>query len=178
MEQIITKTAAPPKKNDRRRRGNIVIGIADMRLSDRPGDVLVTYSLGSCLGVTLYDPLAKVGGMIHCMLPLSKVDPEKAERTPCMFVDAGIPILFRELLELGARKNRLIVKAAGCSQLLDDKKLFEIGQRNYTVFRKMMWKNNMLISGEHIGGSLSRTLFLDIATGETVVRIKDEEVEL
>ena len=176
--QLIAKTAAPPRKSDRRRRGNVVIGIADMRMSSQPGDVLVTYSLGSCLGVTLYDPHSSVGGMIHCMLPLSKVDPEKAKKTPFMFVDAGIPLLFKRMQEQGAKTSRIIVKATGCSQLLDDKNLFEIGRRNYTVFRKMLWKYNILISGEHIGGSLSRTLFLDIATGEVIVRIKDEEVEL
>jgi len=167
-----------PRNATRRRLGNIVVGIADMAVTDRPEDLVVTYSLGSCLGVTLYDPYIKVGGMIHCMLPLARVDPEKAHKSPFMFVDSGLPLIFRELYEMGAKKNRLIVKAAGCSQLLDDKKLFEIGKRNYTVFRKILWKNNILISGEHIGGSFSRTLFLDIATGEVIVRVKDEEVIL
>lgn len=178
METMIAGTAAPPKIIQKRRLGNVVVGISDMQVSNRPGDLLVTYSLGSCLGVTMYDPQIKVGGLIHCMLPLSKVDPQKAVSSPFMFVDTGIPELYRRLLEMGAKKNRLVVKAAGCSQLLDDRKLFEIGKRNHTVFRKMLWKNNILISGEHIGGSLSRTLFLDITTGEVVVRIKDEEVAL
>lgn len=171
-------TGANQIRPPRRRLGNVVISIADMKMSNQPTDLLVTYSLGSCLGVTVYDPVIKAGGMIHCMLPLSKVDPEKAKSNPYMFVDTGIAELFREIYSLGAKKNRLIVKAAGCSQLLDDKKLFEIGQRNWTVLRKILWKNNVLISGDHIGGSFSRTLFLDIATGSVVVRIKDREVEI
>jgi chemotaxis protein CheD len=176
--RLITKTAAPPKIAQKRRLGNVVVGISDMQVSKRPGDLLVTYSLGSCLGVTFYDPQIRVGAMIHCMLPLSKVDPARAKTAPYMFVDTGIPALYRKFMEMGAKKNRLIVKAAGCSQLLDDKKLFMIGKRNFTVFRKMLWKNNILISGEHIGGSLSRTMFLDIVTGEVTVRVKDEEVVL
>ena len=95
-----------------------------------------------------------------------------------MFVDTGISELIREIYDRGGKKNRLVVKVAGCSQLLDDKNLFEIGKRNYTVLRKVLWKNNILISGEHVGGSVSRTLFLDIATGSVIVRINDTEVAL
>ena len=176
--QFSTSTGAPPVTVGRRRVGNVVVSIADMKISDCPDDLVVTYALGSCLGVAIYDHVAKVGGMMHCMLPLGRVDPQKAESNPPMFVDTGIPLLFNEVYRLGAQKNRLIVKVAGCSQLLDDKKLFEIGQRNYTVFRKILWKNSILISGEHIGGSFSRTLFLDMATGEVIVRIKDQEITL
>ena len=69
----------------------IVVGISDMKVSNKPGDVLVTYSLGSCIGVVLWDPVAKVGGLLHYMLPDSSLDKDKAQDKPFMFADSGIP---------------------------------------------------------------------------------------
>ncbi len=71
-------------------KSNITVDISDMKIAQNREDVIVTYSLGSCVGLTLYDPVAGIGGMIHCMLPLSKIDPEKARIKPYMFVDTGV----------------------------------------------------------------------------------------
>ncbi len=157
---------------------NYTIGISEMRVSDSAEDILVTYSLGSCLGVTIYDPVVRVGGMIHCMLPLSKLDPQKARSFPCMFVDTGIPLLFNEAYRLGAQKNRIIVKIAGCSQILDENGLFNIGERNYAVCRKLLWKNNILISAEDIGGMESRTMFLEMDSGKVYIKTSNGKREL
>lgn len=143
----------------------VVVDISDMRLSKEPGETLVTYSLGSCLGVSIYDPIAQVGGMIHCMLPLSKIDFLKAQNNPAMFVDTGIPALFNAAYQMGARKDRIILKVAGGAQILDDKMMFNIGKRNYTILRKILWKNEVLIASEDVGGSKARTMYLDIGTG-------------
>lgn len=156
----------------------IVVGIAEMALSSEHQDILVTYSLGSCLGVTIYDPDAKIGGMIHCMLPVSGVDPQKAEKSPSMFVDTGITKLLNEIYCAGAKKERIIVKAAGCAQLLDPKGLFKIGERNFTVLRKLLWKNGILLKSNVIGGSVSRTMILEIGSGKTFVKSQGEEVEI
>ncbi len=157
---------------------NIVIGIAEMAVSDQPDDTLVTYSLGSCLGVAIYDPVLKIGGMIHSMLPLSKVDPEKAADRPAMFVDVGVLKLLTELFQRGMQRNRAVIKVAGCANVLDHKDLFKIGERNYTVLRKILWKNSMLIAAEDVGGNISRTIRLEIATGRFIVRSGGQEVEL
>ncbi len=85
-----------------------VVGISDMKVSNNPEEVLITYSLGSCLGVIIYDPVARVAGMLHSMLPLSKIDPHKAKTTPYMFVDTGIPMLFKEAYRLGAKKKNIM----------------------------------------------------------------------
>jgi chemotaxis protein CheD len=156
----------------------MVIGLGEMKMSNTPGDVIATYALGSCLGITIYDPVARVGGMMHGVLPLAKTDPAKAERLPCTFVDTGLTALLSEACRMGARKNRLVIKVAGGSQLMDQKGVFKIGQRNYTVMRKLLWKNGLLIAAEHVGGSVSRTLFLDITTGDVVLRMKGQEVSL
>ena len=157
---------------------NVVVDISDMKVSNRPEDVLVTYSLGSCIGVTIYDPVARTGGMIHYMLPLSNVDKKKAKTTPCMFADTGVPLLFEEAYKLDAQKKRMIVKVAGGSQLLDEKGLFNIGKRNYTMLRKMFWKNNILIDAEDVGGSITRTVFLEIATGRVTIKSNGQVREL
>jgi len=154
------------------------VGISDMKVSDNVGDVLITYSLGSCIGVTLFDPEVKVGGLIHCMLPLSKIDPVKAEKNPLMFTDLGIPELLRAVFELGAKRENLVAKVAGAATVIDDGNLFRIGERNYTVMRKVLWKNNILIAAEDVAGTLPRTMLLCMATGRTLIRSRGEEVEL
>ena len=146
---------------------NLVVDIADMAVTDDPRATLVTHSLGSCIGVTIWDPQCKVGGMIHYMLPESSLSPEKAKANPPMFADTGVPALFRAAYELGANKKRMVVKVAGGSSLLDDKGTFNIGKRNYVMLRKMFWKNSILIDGEDVGGQISRTLRLDVGTGES-----------
>jgi chemotaxis protein CheD len=139
---------------------------------------LITYSLGSCIGVALWDPVVKVGGMLHYMLPDSQLSPDKARANPAMFCDTGIPRLFRAVYELGATKNRLVVKVAGGSQLLDDNGTFNIGKRNYLALRKIFWKNGVMIKAENVGGSISRTLTLSIATGVVTIKSRSQEVPL
>ena len=85
------------------RAGEIVVGMADVQHAKSADERLVTYALGSCLGITIWDPVAGVGGMLHVMLPTSEIDPEKAARNPSMFVDTGVPLLFKRSYELGAR---------------------------------------------------------------------------
>lgn len=157
---------------------NMTVGISEMKTSNNPEDVIVTYSLGSCIGLTLYDPVACVGGMIHCMLPLSKIDPDKAKATPCMFTDTGVPLLIQTLLDMGAQMRRLVAKAAGSAQLLDEKGTFKIGERNYIVMRKILWKNNILIAAEDTGGTIARTLYLHMGDGRVVVKSQGREHEL
>ncbi len=155
-----------------------IVGIGAMATSRDPNDVITTYSLGSCIGLTLYDPVARVGGMVHTMLPLSKMEPEKAKVKPEMFTDTGVMRLLQHLLDMGAKKARLEAKIAGASTLLDDKKMFRIGERNYAVVRKLLWKNEIMIKGEECGGSKSRTLVLYMADGRTVIRSQRQEVEI
>ncbi len=151
------------------------VGIGDMRVSDDPGVNIITYALGSCIGVAVYDPVAKVGGLLHIQLPSSAVDPSKAKKRPLMFADTGIPMLFKACYKLGARKGRMIVKIAGGSQLMDARGVFNIGKRNYAALRKIFWRNNVLIDAEDVGGTVNRTLRLSIATGEVSLRVSGHE---
>ncbi|MBI5607159.1 MAG: chemotaxis protein CheD [Deltaproteobacteria bacterium] len=152
----------------------IIIGIADMGVSRDQQSGLITYSLGSCIGVAIYDPVAGVGGLLHYMLPESQIDPHKAQKNPFMFADTGIPMLFKEAYRVGASKSRIIVKVAGGSQILDDSGFFNIGKRNYMALRKILWKNNVLIKAEDVGGQVSRTVRMDLATGKVFLRYSGE----
>ncbi|MDQ3000944.1 MAG: chemotaxis protein CheD [Fibrobacterota bacterium] len=156
----------------------IIVGVADMRYSTQPEDVIITYSLGSCIGLTLFDSEKKIGGLVHCMLPLSKIDAAKAEANPFMFIDSGVSAFLQTLFDLGAQRKTLVAKVAGGSHIMDDKGIFNIGERNNTVVRKMLWKNNILISGEDVGGSVPRTMSLDLATGKTVLKMNGGEREI
>ena len=85
---------------------NIVVGVSDMKVNNDPKATIITYSLGSCIGIAVHDPVVKVGGILHFMLPESNLDPIKAKTNPFMFCDTGIPILFKSAYELGAKKQR------------------------------------------------------------------------
>ena len=87
-----------------------VVNISDMKFSKDSEDVIVTYSLGSCLGVTAFDPEAGVGGMIHCLLPNSSNNVKRAAANPFMFVNTGVVRMVRELINIGADKSRLVFK--------------------------------------------------------------------
>lgn len=154
------------------------VGISEMKVSSQREDVIVTYSLGSCVGLTLYDPGVGVGGMIHCMLPLSRIDPGRAEISPIMFTDTGVASLIGAVLRLGGTKKNLVARVAGASQIMDDKGMFKIGERNYTVLRKVLWKNSILIAAEDVGGQAARTMFLYMADGKTTIKSNGVESEL
>ena len=155
----------------------IVVVVADMKTGVN-GDILVTHALGSCLGLMIWDPVAKVGGLLHAMLPLSKINPEKAAANPFMFVDTGVPAMFREVRNLGGEKSRMVVKAAGCGRPLGKNEIFKIGERNYTILKKLLWKNNIMMEAQDIGGSASRTVHFNVSTGKVAVFSSGQETEL
>jgi chemotaxis protein CheD len=156
----------------------ITVEISDLKVSASPDDLLITYALGSCIAVIVHDPVKKVGGMIHYMLPLSEIAPEKAVEKPAMFADTGIPELFRTMYGMGCDKKTLVVKVAGGGSLYDDKGLFSIGKRNYTILRKMLWKAGVIIQAEDVGGAKSRTARLWVGDGRCTIASQGAEVEL
>ncbi|HSR50092.1 MAG TPA: chemotaxis protein CheD [Acidobacteriota bacterium] len=148
-----------------------IVGIAEMYVGSSPGDEIITYALGSCLGIAVYDPQAKVGGLLHVMLPLSNIDPDKARHKPCMFVDTGLPLLFNQCYSLGADKSRVVVKVAGGANLrTSGRDSFQIGKRNFAMLRELLRKNQIPIQAQDVGGCCSRTMSLNMADGSIAVR--------
>jgi len=149
----------------------LIVGISDMKVSNNVKETLITYSLGSCIGVVIWDPMVKVGGLLHYMLPDSRLDKDRVQKKPFMFADTGIPALFKECYSLGAVKSRLIVKVVGGSQILDPTGFFSIGKRNYLILSKLFAKNHITIAAEDIGGSVNRTVSLEIGTGRVHLKV-------
>ncbi len=151
-----------------------VVGVSDFRVSANTDETIITYALGSCLGIAAYDPTINVGGLLHVMLPLSKADPEKAKLKPAMYVDTGFQLLLDGLYDLGANKRNIKITVAGGASMRskDREDYFKIGKRNITVLRKLLWKNRFMISSGDVGGNISRTMAMRIADGYITINKK------
>ncbi|HBG26650.1 MAG TPA: chemotaxis protein CheD [Phycisphaerales bacterium] len=152
-----------------------IVHVSDAKVSSDPESVLITYSLGSCIAVCLYDPTVHVGGMLHYQLPDSKTDVQRANEKPFMFADTGMQLLVDKLISMGANKKRMRIKIAGGAEMDTGPKGFDIGKRNYLAIRKIMWKNGMFIDGEDIGGSSPRNMYMKISNGEVVIKSDGQE---
>lgn len=149
---------------------SVVVGVGDCGFSNKAGDTLVTYALGSCVAITVHDPVGHVGGLLHFMLPESSLDPDKAGRQPFMFADTGVPLMFEKLSSLGAEKKRLQVKVAGGAQMIEGSATFNIGKRNALAVKKLLWKAGVMIQGEELGGTVSRSIMLEVGTGRVSLK--------
>jgi len=153
----------------------LAVGVGDLKVSNKAEETLVTYGLGSCIGVTIWDPIVRVGGLLHFMLPESQSDSEKARNNPALYADTGIPLLFKTAYLLGADKKRLLVRVAGGAQVLDGNGVFNIGKRNYLAMKKIFWKAGVMVHAEEVGGNSSRTLRLDVGSGKLLLQEAGEE---
>ncbi len=156
----------------------IIVNMSDARVSCDPNDELVTYSLGSCIGVALHDSAAQIGGMLHYQLPSARMDVAKANKNPLMFADTGMKYLIEKMLTLNANKKRIQVKIAGGAQVMNDNKSFQIGKRNYTAIRQILWKNGMFIDSEDVGDRYARNMSLRIADGAVQIKTQGDIKQL
>lgn len=152
----------------------VVVGLADFAVSNSQNVILTTYALGSCLGIAIYDPIVRVGGLLHIMLPDSGIDPVKAAAKPAMFVDTGVPALFRAAYELHADKHRIQIYVAGGAQIMDNSGFFNIGRRNYDALTALLAKHGLHIHAEEVGGMVNRTLYLNLATGVVSLKVSGQ----
>ncbi len=155
----------------------IVVKISDMKFSKRDEDVLITFSLGSCLGVVAYDPVTRVGAMLHALLPSAASAPQKAKENPHMFVTSGVASMVKTLFRVGARRENLIFKIAGGGNMRGEK-LFRTGDRNVEAVINLLSKNKIKIRGQDVGGSMPRTMSLHMDTGKVILRTFGKETEI
>lgn len=158
--------------------GAVRVGVAELNVLQSEAAVITTHALGSCIGITVYDSVAHVGGLLHYMLPKPASGSTQDNKPDAMFATRGIPLLFRNAYDFGAKKDRMIVCAAGAAGFLNDEAGFQIGKRNRTMMRKLFWKNNIVLSAEDTGGSDARTMSLDLSTGTVSIRSKNQETVL
>ena len=145
----------------------ITIGIADMKLARGQG-MLITYALGSCIGICLHDPLLKLGALIHIMLPLNM----ETNRTNTMkYADTGLRETLRQMEAMGANRTRITAKIAGGAKMFETGgSLGNIGQRNIESVHLNLKKEGIRLLKEDVGGSVARTLLFDVNSGLGCVR--------
>lgn len=149
----------------------IRVAIADMAVARAP-TLLVTIGLGSCVGITLYDPVVRVGGMAHILLPYQ--NKSRAQDNPAKFVDSALPVLIEKMIAQGAVLKRLQAKLAGGAQMFASKgsvsEIFQVGRRNVEAARAVLQAAGIKLVAEDTGGNHGRTLEFDTTTG--LLRIK------
>ena len=148
----------------------IIVSISDMKASGDPEALLVTHSLGSCIGLVGHDPIVGAGAMLHFQLPDSTNHVKRAAENPYMFADTGIPLFLRHLYALGGNRNRIAVSMFGGANMLDDEELFKIGTKNARATKKILWQHSISVSHEDVGGKSSRTVSLEIGSGLIALR--------
>jgi chemotaxis protein CheD len=149
------------------------VGIGEFAVSASTEDVLTTIALGSCVAVCIWDPAAKVGGLLHFMLPDSTLNSARAQAQPAMFADTGIPMLFHAAYNLDAQKKRCKVRLVGGAEIAGtrgEEGIFNVGRRNVLAARAVLWRNGILVNGELVGGTSARNIAMSVADGRVSVK--------
>lgn len=146
----------------------LTVGIADMKIG-RGNDLLITYALGSCIGLCFHDQRLKLGALLHIMLPLNM---ETGRKNPLKYADTGIRETLRQMEAMGAMRGRITVKIAGGAKMFEVNggNLGNIGQRNIESVHTVLKREGIRLLGEHVGGNVARTLLFDVDSGQSCIR--------
>lgn len=147
----------------------LTVGIADMKLL-QGGGTLITYALGSCIGLCFHDPQLRLGALLHVMLPLNM---EAGRTHPLKYADTGIKETLKAMEAKGALRSRITVKIAGGAKMFEvsgGSGLGNIGQRNIESVHTILKRENLCLIGEHTGGTVARTLLFDVVSGQACIR--------
>ena len=146
----------------------LTVGIADMKMLQGEG-ILITYALGSCIGLCFHDPKLQLGALLHVMLPLNM---EAGRKNPLKYADTGIRETLRQMEAKGASRSRITVKIAGGAKMFDVKggNLGNIGQRNVESVHTVLKQEGIRLLAEDVGGSVARTLLFDPVSGQGCIK--------
>ena len=156
----------------------IRVGMADLNICSSP-DAITTLGLGSCVGIVLYDPVLKIAGLAHIMLPDSTQI--RSNENIAKFADTGIEELLRQLIQKGAQKNRIIAKIAGGAQMFafsGENAMLRIGERNVEATKKKLDEFGIRIIAEDTGNSYGRTIEFYPETGELLIKSVGKEQKI
>lgn len=153
----------------------LTIGISDMKVA-KPPDTLVTYALGSCVGICLLDPVSHVGGLSHIMLPEASIAP--GDKSSAKYADSAIPELLRQMETRGAIRSRVKAKIAGGAQMFqiqsggngNSNPMWQIGQRNVAAVKAMLQRLSIQLLAQDVLLDYGRTVYFDPATGIMTVK--------
>ena len=146
----------------------LTVGIADMKLLQGEG-TLITYALGSCIGLCFHDPKLRLGALLHIMLPLNM---EAGRTHPMKYADTGIKETLKQMEAKGASRSRITVKIAGGAKMFEvsGAGLGNIGQRNIESVHTILKRENIRLVAENVGGTVARTLLFDVGSGQGCIR--------
>jgi chemotaxis protein CheD len=162
-------------------RRRIVVGIGEFAVSNDKSSVIMTHALGSCVAVCLWDPEARVAGLIHVLLPDSRINLDRAQMQPAAFADTGIPILFRTAYDYGVQKKRVQVRLIGGADVTGIGQgggEGTVGKRNILAVRSLLWKNGVMVQREAVGGTEARTVALEVSDGRIQVTSGRETIQV
>ncbi len=147
------------------------VNFSESKISTNPSETLVAFSIGSGVGVSMYDPVTGVGAVLNFVLPDSAaIFPERAANLPCMFADTGMETLLDALNDIGVKPETMKIVIAGGAHILDQPSGFNIGLKNHQAITSILSRRNLVLHHEDIGGSTRRTLSLDIRTGCSTIQ--------
>lgn len=149
---------------------NIKVGMADYKATSHPS-ILITLGLGSCVGIALFDPLTKIIGLAHIMLPTSKI--AKDVINEAKFADTAIIRLVDDMVMLGANRKSIKAKLAGGAQMFNftnSNDSIRIGLRNVEASKEVLAKLNIPIVSEDVGGNHGRTIELYSDDGKLMIK--------
>jgi chemotaxis protein CheD len=153
---------------------SLLVGMADVLVVHNQNAILRTPPLGACLGVCIFDPLARVGGILNSMLPDSGIDPSRAASRPGMFLDSGLAAMLTQARQHGAKLENLSVCVAGGARILDESSYFNIGHRNFEVLMRLLEELGLELRAQDVGGLSNRSMQLNAATGEVRLRLSGQ----
>ncbi len=148
----------------------IKVGMADLNICKSP-DIITTIGLGSCIGLTFYDPVSKIGGLVHYMLPDSTQ--MRNNSNIAKFADTGIEELLRQVIKAGANRNRLVSKIAGGAKMFEVSgmsNVSNIGERNAFAAKQKLRELRIRLIAEDTGLNYGRTVELHCDTGEFYIK--------
>lgn len=147
------------------------VNFSESKISTNPSETLVAFSIGSGIGVSMYDAVTGVGAVLNFVLPDSAtILAEKAAHLPCMFADTGMQTLLDALNDIGVKTETMKLVIAGGAHILDQPAEFNIGLKNHQAITSFISRQNLVLHHEDIGGSSRRTLSLDIRTGCSTIQ--------
>jgi len=147
----------------------IMLGVGGLEVSNKKDSIIKTMALGSCVGVVMISPCYKIAGMAHVALPDSNLDKKKAEIMPGYFADSAINELANKLKKYGISNGKVQVKIFGGAKVMGSNNFFNIGKRNILSVRKFLWKHGLYPKIEDVGGTISRTIWVETNSGKVYV---------
>jgi len=155
----------------------IIVGIGEFKVAKAPAE-LITFNLGSCVGIALYDVMHKVGGLAHVALPCS-ANMGSSHQRDSRFADVALPLMIKKMKEMGAKQSFMVAKIAGGADMFGlppgTPSQFDIGRQNVEKVKKYLQEAGIMVVAEEILGNLPRTMEFDLTTGKVMLKTAQME---